>query len=181
VAHEAREVLKLAPEVVHLVDRTIDRSHLLNPDRPIPGRSRVTRLAGAEPARADHVQGGDAENGGNRGGESRAIGTLRLHGRGEDGDVHRVAADARPHPARARRVGKNAQSVTDFARTKHLQRVSTVGRKTREPRHRVRCHQLSGAEPDTEQCEAAGELLARSVVFAILVLFHGVSRPVEIE
>src|SRR4051812_29297700 len=99
VAHETRKVLKVAPETVQVVERTVDRDHLLDTHAGV--RARGPRLPALHPMSASsgkHIERGHAGNGSGGHTEPVFLDIVMCHRTTEPCEVECVAADARPEP-----------------------------------------------------------------------------------
>src|SRR6185369_10348785 len=109
MSHEARQVLKVAPEVVDLFGRKIDDACAL--------RVNALIAAAAQLHRADHVE---RSNGHYIRCSERDAAELCFRvsgGNAEAGEINRIADDARPHALSRRLLSKDCDACADFAQT----------------------------------------------------------------
>ena len=109
MVHEARKVLKVVPEIVDRFRRAVDVNALTGANRAVPSDAVAHLLA------AEKIERRDAGNRGGGCGDPSLRPPVRRKREGQKRQIHHIAADARPNPARGPPLSQYAYAARDFS------------------------------------------------------------------
>src|SRR6185369_11404343 len=109
MAHKARQVFEVAPELIDLFRRKIYEACAFRLNAPV--------IAAAELHGADHVERSDGKYVRCRKRDASELCVRIGGGHTESSEIYRITDDARPHSLRRFLLSKDGDARTDFAQT----------------------------------------------------------------